>query len=400
MREGADERLLAQVGAESLSRLAGSCVGLVGAGTVGGSFSAHAAMLGIGQIIVDAGRIEAPNLGAQAFPDASVGDGKARIRGWQAKLLNSDCRVEPLEARVEDLGLARLAGADLLVSALDSRRSRLWVNEVSRRFEIPMLDLAVGNAEQGLLASVALYDPRVAGSACFACRMSTADLAAVSREGRPPGCASWRDASLPETPQTLASSSLAAITAGYGMLWAIEVLCGRAEELSGRMLIVKAHPPRLQLVTLEASPSCVHDHGSYLPLREADDDTLGDVLEAATADLRGLPDALVFPGRTLVLGLRCERCGSERGLVRLAQAFADEEVQCDCDPSAEMVPFRLTERLSVEDALPLSELGWEELGIPEADVVRAVRGECAAHYKVHRAHGGVPITKHAKECQT
>jgi molybdopterin/thiamine biosynthesis adenylyltransferase len=186
MREGADERLLAQVGAESLSRLAGSCVGLVGAGTVGGSFSAHAAMLGMGQIIVDAGRIEAPNLGAQALPDASVGDDKARIRGWQAKLLNSDCRVEPLEARVEDLGLARLAGADLLVSPLDSRRSRLCVNEVSRRLEIPMLDLAVGNAEQGLLASVALYDPR--GGERL---LRVQDEHCGSRRGEPRGAPPW-----------------------------------------------------------------------------------------------------------------------------------------------------------------------------------------------------------------
>jgi hypothetical protein len=342
------------------------------------------------QTIVDAGRVEPANLGAQALPDACVGDGKAQVRGWQSKLINRDCEVDAIEARIEDLGLGRLAGSDLLVSPLDSRRSRLWVNDLSLRLRIPMLDLAVGNSEQGLIASVAYYDPRIEGSACFACGMSPAELAAVSREGRPPGCPSWRDASIPTTPDTLASSSLAAITSGFGMLFAIEALSGRGESLAGRMLILRGLPPRLQVVTLAASRSCVHDHRSYLPLREVDDDTLGDVLEAATDDLRGLPDALVFPGRTLVLGLHCARCGAERGLVRVAQAFSDEEVQCGCGAEDEMVPLLLTGCLSAADALPLAELGWRELGIPEADVVGAVRGDEAAYYKVNRARGGAP----------
>lgn len=384
MREGAHDRLRAQVGAEAYSQLVGSSLALVGAGTLGGSFSAHAAMLGIRQTIVDAGRVEPANLGAQGLPDACVGDGKAQVRGWQSKLMNSDCEVDAIEARIEDLGLARLDGSDLLVSPLDSRRSRLWVNDLSLRLGIPLLDLAVGNAEQGLIGSVAYYDPRIEGSACLACRISAGELAALSREGRGPGCASWRDRSIPTTPDTLASSSLAAITSGFGMLWAIEALCGRGESLAGRMLILGGMPPRLQLVRLDASRSCVHDHRPYLPLREVDDDTLGDVLEAATDELRGLPDALVFPGRTLVLGLHCTRCGCERGLVRVAQAFSDEEVRCGCGAEDEMVPLFLTGRLSAADALPLAELDWRELGIPEADVVGAVRGEEAAYYKVNR----------------
>jgi len=385
MRDGAYERLRAQVGAEAYSRIAASSLALVGAGTVGASFSSHAAMLGIHQTIVDAGRVEPANLGAQLFPDACVGDGKAQVRGWLAKLVNSDCGVDAIEARIEDLGLARLDGSDLLVSPLDSRRSRLWVNDLSLRLRIPMLDLAVGNAEQGLIGSVAYYDPRVEGSACFACRMTPTEVAVVSREGRPRGCPSWRDASVPATPDTLASSAFAAIISGFGMLWAIEALCGRGESLAGRMLILGGLPPRLQQVTLEASRSCVHDHRPSLPLREVDDDALGDVLEAATDDLGGLPDALVFPGRTLVLGLHCTRCGSERGLVRVAQAFSDEEVRCGCQAEDEMVPLLLTQRLSAADALPLAELGWGELGIPEADVIAAVRGEESVYYKVNRA---------------
>ena len=58
-----------------------------------------------------------------------------------------------------------------------------------------------------------------------------------------------------------------------------------------------------------------------------------------------------------------------------------------------MVPQLLTERLLVADAIPLSELSWSELGIPEADVVCAVRGEATAYYKVNRARGCAPASQ-------
>jgi hypothetical protein len=58
-----------------------------------------------------------------------------------------------------------------------------------------------------------------------------------------------------------------------------------------------------------------------------------------------------------------------------------------------MIPLLFTERLSAADALPLAELGWRELGIPEADVVGAVRGEETAYYKVNRARGCAPAAK-------
>ena len=168
------------------------------------------------------------------------------------------------------------------------------------------------------------------------------------------------------------------------MLWAIEVLSGRGEPLAGRMLVLQGLPPRLRLVRIEASKRCVHDHRCYLPLREADDDTLGDVLEDATAKLHGTPDALVFAGRTLALGLRCASCGSQQGLVRIAQAVSDEEAHCECGSPDEMVPLRLTDRLSGEEAGDLAEFGWQELGVPLEDVVVAERGEERLAYRVHR----------------
>ncbi len=385
MRDGADARLIAQLGEEACRRMATSKMALIGAGTVGGAVSTHAAMLGIPHVIVDPGRVEPHSLGSQLFPEIARGDAKSEVRGWLAKLLNSESRVEPLAARIEDLGLARLADARLLVSALDSRRSRLRVSLLSQRLRRPFLDLAVGNADQGLLGTVALYDPNVEGSACFACRYGPEELGAIYREGRT-SCESWRSNARPVTQDTLASSPLAAITAGFGMLWAIRELCGEGDSLAGQMLVISGFPPRLRMVRLERSARCLQGHGSYLPLREADDDALGDVLEDAAEALHGMPDALVFVGRALVLGLRCPSCGATRGIARVAQAVSDSEALCSCGSPDEMVPVRLTERVSGKEALELAELGWGELGVPQEDVVLAERGSERLAYRVHRLH--------------
>lgn len=382
MRE-ADARLMGHFGEDGFRRLRSGRIAVVGSGTVGGAFSTHAAMLGIPQTIVDPDRISASNLGTQIFPRICVGDFKADVRAWLSMLWNDEARVEALPVPVEDLGFARLADASLLVSALDSRRSRLWLNLLSQRLRLPMLDLATGNEQQGPIATVALYQPKVEGSACYCCAIAPDELAEIRNEGRS-SCPSWRGVAGAVTPPTLASSPLAAITAGWGVLWALEELQGRAEEFAGRMLVVLGSPPRVRMVRLEASRRCLHGHDSWLPLREAADDVLGDVLEDATTALGGLPDALVFVGRTLALGLRCESCGAERGLVRVAQALTEPEAHCRCGSAEELVPLRLTERLSSAEALALAELGWAELGIPQEDVVLAQRGEEQLAYRVHR----------------
>ncbi len=64
MREGADARLVEQFGADACRRLGDSWLAVIGAGTLGGAFSAHAAMLGVRHRIVDVARIEPQNLGA------------------------------------------------------------------------------------------------------------------------------------------------------------------------------------------------------------------------------------------------------------------------------------------------------------------------------------------------
>ncbi|MEN8185261.1 MAG: ThiF family adenylyltransferase [Myxococcota bacterium] len=383
MREGAETRLLAQFGAADLRRLAEATLAIVGLGTVGGGLSLHAALLGVRQLLVDCGLIDVENLGSQSFPDISVGDPKVFVRAWQARLLNGDCPVEPIHARVEDLGFARLADADLLVSSLDSRRSRLAVNELSLSWKIPMLDLAVAEAGQGLLGSVALYHPGVEGSACYACRMEMQAFAAASREGRPAGCPSWRARSAPVTAPTLASSALAAITSGFGMLWAIETLAGRSEALAGRLLLLQGLPVRVSEVRLTRSPRCVAEHHSSLPLREPAGDTVGDLFETACRDLAGEPEVLVLHGRVLAFGLVCERCGDRSGLVRATQALTDDEVRCDRCGAEEMVPLALRDRLLPSEAKPLFDLHWPELGLPEDDVASAVLGDRITHYRVH-----------------
>ena len=386
MIAGADERLAATLGREALERLHASTAAIVGVGLLGGRISQDLALLGVGQILVDPGRVEPANLGNQALPAAALGEPKVAARARQIELLAPDCRVEAIAARVEALGLARLAGVDLLVAGLDSRASRVRVNDISLRLAIPWVDCAVDGSGRELLGSVALYDPRVPDSPCYLCRLDGAALAALAREGRGSGCPSWRDPAAPLTVPTLASPAFGGAVAGFAALWCLDVLLGRAGAVAGRELLVGVRPPRLASVALARSPRCCHDHGRLDPLRPSLEPTLPALYERATADLGRPPDALALHHHALVRGLRCPACGATRALARLSHAYSDADVRCGC--GSEMAPASMADRMGPDELAELADLSFADLGFPESDVVSAVSGDGVAHYAVNLARRG------------
>jgi molybdopterin/thiamine biosynthesis adenylyltransferase len=388
MADALRARHVARLGAEDCARLAASSIALCGAGTLGAPLGQVAAMLGIGQRIVDAGEVEPANVGSQSLPAATVGLAKADVRAWQAKLLDPQCRVEALPQRVEELGFGRLRDVDVLVSCLDSRRSRVHLNERSQAFGQPLLDVAVDGSGQQLLGSVACYDPRRGDGACYLCHHSPESFAALAGEGRPAGCPSWRDPDRAVTPPTLASPAFAAVVAGFAAQWLVEILCKRGERFASRLLLVGGDPPRVRSVALRRSPRCPGAHARLAPLEREDAPRVGTLLERAARSLGGEVESLRLPGSALVLGLRCPGCGERRDLVRERRRFADAEVTCGC--GRELEPLRLGERLSGAEARRLAERSWGELGLPEAAVVSARRRGREIHYLLGSAASARP----------
>jgi adenylyltransferase/sulfurtransferase len=383
-RSEIDARLAgsAGLGADALAMLRDSTAAIIGLGALGGPVGMHLASLGVGLVLVDPDVVSLPNLGNQLWPAASVGEVKSEARARQLAALNPECPIAPISARIEDLGLAALAGVALLVTGLDGRAARLRVAELSLRLSIPWVDAAVDGSGRSLRGTVTVFDPRLPDTVCYGCRLDAADLGTIAKEGRGPGCPSWRRDTRTLTPPTLQASAFGGVIAGYQAIVACRVLLGRAGEFVGRQLVVECDTaPRLRMLGLTPNPRCLLGHERLAPLRVVAGEQIGELLAAAAAELGTPAESLGLHGRVLAVGLICPQCATRRDVVRVAEAVSDAEAICVC--GVEMMPERLLSDVSAEQAQAWSERTWADFGMPAADVVTARAGGVEAHFVVH-----------------
>jgi hypothetical protein len=386
MKRRTDSRLIGSpdLDAEALGRLRRSRVALIGLGNLGGQAAIHFALLGVELLLVDPGRVEPENLGNQCFPAAMLGEWKAIARARQLTALNPDCAVQTRIARIEELGLASLRDFDLAVSATDDRASRARVSLLAHRFPLAWIDAAVDGSGRWRRGTVTAYDARRRDSPCYLCPYGAREVDAIRRQGRGPGCPSWRRAPAPLSAPTLQASAFGAVVAGLLVQWAVAVLTGRGGDLAGRRLLVECDgDPRLRMVRLHANPRCLSDHRSQAPCEVAGEDTVGDLLARAGRDLGRAAERLLFPERTLVKEIACTACGARRALVRIAEACSDGELRCDC--GAEMTAAVLGGELRRGEAESIADHTWSSLGAAPAELVGAAAGEREAFYVVHES---------------
>jgi molybdopterin/thiamine biosynthesis adenylyltransferase len=385
MIEGAVERLERSVGRRNLARLQASKVAVMGAGLLGGMSTYHLGLLGVGMVVVDCGKVEPENLGNQGFFVDQLGAWKSQARAQQVAKLNPDCAVSAVSRPVEALGLAELDGVDLLVGGLDGRAARVRVNEISQRLSIPFVDAAVDGSGEQLLGTVTVYDPRSPEGACYLCRYRAEDLATIAREGRGPGCPSWRGRGLPDTPPTLVAPFFGGVVGGHLSLLAVRVMLGHPGEFANTQLLIDCNgTPRVRAVSLTRRRNCLVDHGPLELLPSPGDGTVGGLLERAAHDLGKPSETLILHNRPLVVGEECRACGKTTELLCLAEVHDDEGLRCACGGPA---PLVLTDRLSREQAQRIAARKWADLGLPPSDVVTAAAGSKQAHYLVNQPSG-------------
>src|SRR5581483_6435032 len=152
----ADERLAASPDLDrwALTRLQAAEVAVVGVGMLGGAAALHLALLGVKLVLIDAGTVEDVNLGNQMLPATGLGEPKSVVRARQIAELNPECRARAIARRIEDIGLAALRGAGLLVSGLDGRAGRTRVNEIASLLGIPWVDMAVDGSGRSLRGTI------------------------------------------------------------------------------------------------------------------------------------------------------------------------------------------------------------------------------------------------------
>ncbi|MDR3703751.1 MAG: ThiF family adenylyltransferase [Candidatus Sulfopaludibacter sp.] len=359
-----------------LSQLHASSVVLVGAGALGGCVLPHLAMLGIPTTIIDKDVVSEENLGNQGFAENMVGLPKAQARAISLRSLNSSWRVNPVHADLSRVGLGDYAQFDLILCALDSPGARAALSAIAVHTGRAWCDAAVDPSGVPF-GRVACYDPRLEDGACYVCPHDPSSLAMAMRGGVE-GCPGTPGRGA-DAPPTLATSMLAAAVAALQVTWATEMLLGRMDGIAGMEAYLDLGGCALRRHRLVRNPRCLFTHRRFEPIEPLGVGvagiTVAETLRAASTWLRGDVQMRLWRD-AIATELRCPECGVVRRPFRLLGSLSAAEMRCDCGAEMGAPAAGLLDRFGVDEAEPFVDRTWDELGLPEREIVAAGADGC------------------------
>jgi len=144
---------------------------VVGAGALGNEVVKTLGLLGVAEVtIVDPDSVEPSNLTRSILFRTSdcVGRNKAEAIAGAARPIFFETRFSAISREIADVGLARLADANVIFSCVDSDLARLEIAYVSTKLDVPCCDagLGAGNYSHG---RVTWFSGK--SGACFGCML-------------------------------------------------------------------------------------------------------------------------------------------------------------------------------------------------------------------------------------
>jgi adenylyltransferase/sulfurtransferase len=280
---------------------------VVGAGALGNEVVKNLGLLGAGSVtVIDPDHVELSNLSRSVFFRANdCGRPKAETICLALTSVFPDTRWEFRNCEISDVGFGELAGADLILTCVDSDLARVEAAWISLRLDIPMADAGLGGPDYGR-GRVSFFAGR--SSACFCCKLSPRrrrDLLALALST---GHSCWAQA---ETTQVSSTPTMAAITGAlqldFGLRCLTEFRSGGTQDVkSSTVEITLDSNARLRRFVTSISSGCPFHIASKqesvpLPHSQASARELLDDHGAHAVDLD-------WP---ICLAARCLDCGSD-----------------------------------------------------------------------------------------
>ncbi|MBP6381157.1 MAG: molybdopterin-synthase adenylyltransferase MoeB [Pseudomonadales bacterium] len=160
--------LLPELDVAGQQKLLDASMLVVGLGGLGSPVALYLGASGVGRLVLaDDDRVELSNLQRQVIhATARVGQGKAVSAAASLQALNPGVRTEVVAQRIDAAGLDRLVPAvSVVLDCSDNSATRRAINAACRRHRVPL----VSAAALGWEGQLAVFDARVAGSACYQC---------------------------------------------------------------------------------------------------------------------------------------------------------------------------------------------------------------------------------------
>ncbi len=353
-------RLIAWWDQERLSR---ATMMLVGVGALGNEVLKNLVLLGIGRIlVVDFDTIEPSNLTRSVlFRAQDRGRSKALVAAERCQELNPDSQVIPLNVNViSGVGLGLFRDVDVVISCLDNREARLWVNRCCWKVGTTWID---GGIEE-ISGTVRVFVPP--DGPCYECGMTEIDYQLINVRYSCP-LLKREDVAAGRAPTT---PTIASIVGGWQTQEAVKLLHG-LPTAAGQALVYNGLTNQFYTTRLPIKPDCL-SHECYedpreFPLSAANTTAqmLFDFLRLYDRRLTDNRLRLVLD-RDLVKGFRCEKCESWRDVLRPVQTVMNSEAICS--KCGEVNRPELCH--VVETGSELASRTLQQLGVPAYDILR------------------------------
>jgi molybdopterin/thiamine biosynthesis adenylyltransferase len=298
---------------------------VLGAGALGNEVVKNLALLGAGHVwIVDFDTIETSNLTrSPLFRASDIGASKALVLAARAAEMNPDCCMEALQADARyELGLNFMRTIDIVLSCLDNREARYYINRICYLLQKPFIDGGL----DALSGSVSFFhSPQ---TACYECTFNRTDRAELQKR------ISCLKSTQPEIKsQVPTAPTIASIIAGIQVQIAVRHLHGLQTPV-GKRIGLYGLSDHFFDYKMEISEDCgLHAAVDPLPekiawLAVSPEDSLERVLQAARNSWN--VDRLIWDfDRDLIVSLSCSSCGALKEFLG-TQSKYEGSLLCAC----------------------------------------------------------------------
>lgn len=235
--------VLPEIGHEGQERLRAASVLCIGAGGLGSPVLLYLAAAGIGRIgLVDEDIVDVSNLQRQVlFKEQDQGVPKVKAAAAELAALNSECRVEPHDERLNTANAERLlTDYDIIIDGTDNFGSKFLINDACVKYGKPLVYGSILGFEAQVSVFWGAHGP------CYRC------LYPKPPSGHIPNCAEagviGALAGIAGTVQTLEAVKMA-----LGLAWCIEK---KLEPLLGKLWMLDARNMQSQLLTIPKRSAC------------------------------------------------------------------------------------------------------------------------------------------------
>lgn len=327
---------------------------VVGAGTLGNEAVKNLALLGVGSItIIDNDIIERVNLNrCLLFREEDIGLPKARVAAERARELNPDIDVSYHIADVIfDFGGGFFENFDIVLSCLDNREARMYLNRYCYLVRRPLVDGAL----EGLSGEVKVVIPPT--TSCLECAFDDLSYKLIAEKY---SCSGAKFTQAKEVIPMVIHTS--AIIAGIQVQEAVKILHG---DFSNGGKAIRYDGEKCEMLKYEIPiRSDCPNHEKY-PIKEIDGITMDSKIINVIKILNqhyGGGEFTLYYDKEICFSLKCPRCSYEKEVGKPLKRMHVDELYCPkC--GSEMIPDSSME-------LKSKELTFRELGIPENSLIK------------------------------